>query len=167
MGLGIEACSKAVLVTTDLDDEDAEGDYWVDGPDNPLYLDGYPKGIYKIEGESMVLEETLTSDYFKWLAELSRFALDIDLQVIWDNPETYTNHPFYSLFYASNFEEAIGPITSRKLAQDFADHSDRIKSLVQSSADSMLVPANDFIELYDQLQEAFTLASDNGFVNFQ
>lgn len=115
----------------------------------------------------MLLEETLTSDFFTWLAELSRLALDVDLQVIWDNPETYANQPFYSLFYASNFEQAIGPITSRKLAQDFADHSVRIKNMAQTTASPLLVPANDFIELYDQLQEAFTLASDNGFVNFQ
>lgn len=49
MGMGIEAGSKAVLITTDLDDEDSAGDFWVEGPDNPLYLDGYSQGIYKFE----------------------------------------------------------------------------------------------------------------------
>src|SRR5438128_2742642 len=131
MSLGIEAGSKAVLVTTDLDDEEAEeaGNVYIVGPLYPERLDGLPEGFYAFEGESTLFEVGNCNLFHNWRTELSRLALNVELQAIWDNPEAFAGRPFFELLHFADNEGAIGPKTSRKLAEDFVAHAERLKEL--------------------------------------
>lgn len=166
MSLGIEAGSKAVLITTDLDDEEA-GDVCIVDPDYPERLDGLPEGVYTFEGDSFLFEVGNYHTYNAWRTQLSRLALNVELQAIWDNPEAFAGQSFIELLDFADNEGAIGPKTSRKLAEDFEIHAEHLKGLIGTAEAEPALPADRFLELYDNFQAAFKLASYEGFVVFE
>lgn len=184
MSLGIEAGSKAVLITTDLDelDEEVTGTVYIAGsdfptelPDLPVYvigpefperLDGYVEGIYKFEGDTFLFEVGSYSRYNDWRAQLSRFALDVEPEFVWANPAAFMGKPFVEIVNFSDNEGAIGPKTSQKLAENFAAHSENFRRFITINVEDSEM-AVWFVELYDNLRRAFELASDEGFVVFE
>src|SRR6478736_2962571 len=98
MSLGIEAGSKAVLISTNLGDEDA-GDVHVVGPDFPERLDGMVEGIYTFEGDSDLFEVGNARSYNEWRAQLCRLALGVEPEAVWKNPEAFEGQPFFELIH--------------------------------------------------------------------
>jgi hypothetical protein len=112
MSLGIEAGSQAILITTDLEDEDA-GDVFVTGPDFPERLDGLHEGVYAFQGEHILFTVGGYPYYGAWRALLCQAVLGINIEALWANPSTFAGQPFVELLEFSDNEGAIGPRTSR------------------------------------------------------
>jgi hypothetical protein len=188
MSLSIAAVSKAVFLTSDVSAELSENDCFVYTAGYPERLDGRQEGIYHANGEVLSFDVGGASDYFNLLEHLSNVALDVELGKVRNDPGLYTGRPFVELLVFSDNEGAIGPKTSRKLANDFATHLDQFQRhistiptiqpvsltfgqrLRQLLAKKTVVqvenPAN-LLELYTEFHSAFELASDDGFVIFQ
>ncbi len=166
MGLGIQAGSNAIFITTDLDDEQA-CTIAVTAPDYPERLDGFPEGIYEFKGEIILFTIGRYSYYDAWRALLCRVILGIDPAVLWADPAAFVGQPFVELVNFSDQEGAIGPRTSQKLAQDFANYVDRLPDLLSNGWEESIVTRAAFLELFQQFQYAFELASHNGFLIFE
>jgi hypothetical protein len=91
----------------------------------------------------------------------------VEPQTVWDNPDAFQGKPFVELINFADNEGAIGPETSRKLAQDFDAHSDHFRQLMSTELEQVTIEAERFIELYNEFHRAFEVASDDGFVVFE
>lgn len=67
-----------------------------------------------------------------------------------------TEGPFWELINFSDCEGVIGPVTSAKLAKDFADY--------QEKAEALQAPG--FLERYNEWRQCFEMAADGGMVRF-
>lgn len=93
------------------------------------------------------------SGYNEWRNQLAFLAGYAGAEDAWAN---CTCGPFWELINFSDCEGVIGPVTSAKLAKDFADY--------QEKADEHESPY--FRDLYKDWRIAFETASDNGAVLF-
>lgn len=83
---------------------------------------------------------------------------DLSEQLIIDRPEPQPGPPFMELINFADNEGVIGPIVSAKLAKDFADNAE---------AAAKFSPDDYFLDKYREWQKAFTMAADNGAVEFR
>lgn len=157
MGLDITAISKAVFVRSydgDLDD----GTRAIYSPAPGMnHLDGKPEGRYlgctlRFDGGTSFRAGSY-SGYNHFRAALCRHFLACAPEVVWEEPERFDGKPFVELINFADNEGAIGPVTSKKLAADFAAHE---------------WPADEphYKSVYDDFRRAFEHASDDGFVIF-
>jgi hypothetical protein len=112
-------------------------------------LDGMPEGIYQVLGKRFHI--CPIGQYRDWLCEA---ILGVYVEQVWFKPEKFCECPFFELLYFPKYEGWIGPKTSQKLALDFQTWA--------STIDEQLFPMG----LYQELQKAFEIASDSGFVIF-
>lgn len=70
---------------------------------------------------------------------------------------------FWELINFSDCEGVIGAVTSAKLVQDFKEHERKAAAFSNCLSSDW---CDDFFELYEKWQEAFTLASQGGAVCF-
>lgn len=172
MGLDITAYRNLTEIPCALDRDG----YPIDEPDNAVQLRAdtsfkeradsiKDNAVYRYE-KKMGFKAGSYSGYNQWREELSRFAGYAA------EPSTSTlrsgairhdagawraeSGPFWELINMSDCEGVIGPVTSAKLAKDFADYQDR--------ADSF---SDDYWrDKYAAWREAFEMASQNGAVDF-
>jgi hypothetical protein len=161
MGLDIDAYRKIKRVAS-LDDRDVEDDevFLFINPDFPRYTDNLVKGIYSYEGDYFTFRAGSYSGYNQWRSDLAKLVGKTD-QEIWDNP---VPGPFVELINNSDCDTVIGPVTSKKLYEDFKDH-------LQEAIDRHLVPDTPgcedwFVHQYKLWLKAFEIASDGGCVVF-
>ena len=145
-------------------------------------LDGHAQGYYRMNpsGESFGFRAGSYSGYNWWRRHLSRMAFDMEAEDIWEimaeEPEELTGHPFVELINFSDCEGCIGPRTSRKLAEDFRKFAEQAKAYVEAQqspnnpnrgVEDADEAANEWwLEAYGEWQRAFELAADDGFVKF-
>ena len=98
------------------------------------------------------------SGYNAWRQWLTSIVHGVEPRDVWSNPDNYKGKPFYELIHFSDCEGCIGPKTSAKLAQDFADY--------QSTIDAMPDDGTWFKSAYREWRHAFETASGSGFVEF-
>lgn len=159
MGLDITAYSNMNRV--DIDD-DAGDEGWprhVRAYPNPSWPDragSITAGWYeRTEAtEVMAFRAGGYSAYNAWRDRLSWLGLGMGAVRVWNGEAG--DGPFVALIDFADNEGIIGPETSKRLADQFAEH----RSRVAEKADA------DFMRLYDQLAAAFTLAANGGFVDF-
>lgn len=156
MGLDITAFKNAVQVPNE--DEDGRSVYPADKTLDRL--DGMPRGSYKGEDE-IGFRAGSYSGYNNWRTSLCRAALGVNPDVVWSNATEWQGKPFFELINFSDCEGAIGPVTSKKLAQDFTAEREKVKAGLNGMPD-----ADWFWSRYDLWEKAFTLASESGFVIF-
>ncbi len=168
MGLDITAARKIKWIAADLPDEDSFGDYfWVGAqPDEFVaQADGLAPGLYETADE-IDFRAGSYGGYNEWREQLAELAGYPKRLLFSDHRSPTELHaagaweaahgPFWELINFSDCEGVIGPKTSAKLAQDFAEH--------QGKADTH--PDEWFRELYATWRRAFELASDDGAVAF-
>jgi hypothetical protein len=160
MGLDITAYSK--LMATNDPDADYIGSQ---SPEFAARADGLAEGRYAA-AKTIHFRAGSYSGYNEWremLAELAGYpkrwhepgykaGREMHAQGAWEAP----SGPFWELINFSDCEGYIGPKTSAKLAQDFADF--------QAKADE--VPDDWFRNRYAEWRKAFELARDDGAVDF-
>jgi hypothetical protein len=135
-------------------------------------MDGYAPGYYRVRGEQVRFRAGSYTGYNGWRRHLCRMALGVEPETVWTDPERYQGQPFVELIDFSDCEGCIGPLTSKKLAGDFAAHAARAAAYAREhgagrpAASEPDVVQPWWLEAYGKWQEAFTLAADQGFVLF-
>ncbi|WP_195536871.1 hypothetical protein [Bacillus paralicheniformis] len=92
------------------------------------------------------------SGYNRWRAQLEKFK---------------GNEAFQELINFADNEGVIGPIVSKKLAEDFQKHEDEAKAFAIRLGDVFDDTSSYWFELYKTWKEAFEMASENGAVEFR
>lgn len=158
MGLDISYYAKASFVREG-DGEDC--DYQTEitaypNPDFPAQADGLVKGIYKVEGGDS-FRAGAYSAYNRFREQLAQMV-GYSPQQAWDG--SISDKPFLELVNFSDCEGMIGPVTSAKLAADFAAH--------QATADvnENWMHVATFAEMYRRFRLAFETAAQGGFVQY-
>jgi hypothetical protein len=149
MGLDITYCGSAEFVRAD-DPNDDNYD-WEGGTEAKVYVnpdfaaraDGLTSGIYRVSTTGGFRAGSY-GGYNEWREELARLA-----------GYPAVGGPFHELINFSDCEGLIGPITSAKLAEDFAAFQDKVPA-----------DAGWFAEQYANWRVAFDTASRGGFVHF-
>jgi hypothetical protein len=175
MGLGVTAYKRIKKVDCVFDEDgdpiDPTTREYVDydarayvNPDYPARADNIEHmGIYSAEASAHV-DCGAYSRYNRWRDELAKLAgwplgsyeqygrsWPSHAASAWDA----TEGPFWELISFSDCEGIIGPITSAKLAKDFAEYAERAKEV-----------GGYFYDQYRQWRAAFEMAADNGMVRF-
>lgn len=97
------------------------------------------------------------SGYNRWRELLSRFALGVEPNDVWEDAEAFEGKPFVELINFSDSEGCIGPEAAAKLKRDFDSQAARAKTWGDSE---------DFFPLYEEWQLAVSLAADEGVLVF-
>lgn len=97
-----------------------------------------------------------------------------EIQGVFGGTRTRTGHdvgawhsgggPFFELIHFSDCEGTIGPVVSKKLAEDFAKYQKAADSFIGTHDDGK--PGGYFAEIYAEFRKAFETASNNGAVDF-
>ena len=127
MGIDIIAISKARRVrsghSTDLCDDE---EHWEAGQDRQR-MDGKNPGCYISDGKSTGFGINYFG-YDEWRNTFCWLMIGVDAETVWENPRRFKCEPFVELIDSpdgGNF--AFGPITSAKLAVDFAKYANEAK----------------------------------------
>jgi hypothetical protein len=169
MGLSITAWQRVELAKRKTleeylrDDDRPEGTQFLypvpRAPDMAERTDGLEPGYYRCSDEKVEFSVGSYSHYNRWREKLARLVLDHDVETICADLERFKGKPFFELIYFADNEGFIGPVTSAKLAQDFADYADRV-----AAAEA---PESDFRETYGDFWSAFAMAAvGQGVVKF-
>jgi len=181
VGLDVTAVSQAAPFYLGLPDSEAE-----QGPpeldlheyiaiftdDAGERMDGYAPGYYRVRGKRVSFRAGSYSGYNWWRRHLCRMALGAEPETVWRDTERYQGQPFVELIDFSDCEGCIGPLTSKKLAGDFAAHASRAEAYARKHGPGRTTASGPevvdpwWLEAYRKWQEAFALAADQGFVLF-
>ena len=94
------------------------------------------------------------SYYNLWRKHLCQFALGVEAEILWENPERFIGQPFVEIINFTDCDGRIGPLLATKLARDFRDHSSQAEEFA-----ALLEDDPDFIENYRDFSKAFEVAS--------
>lgn len=171
MGLDISAFSKLVEAPDAKRDEDGFLEDWEqyrefnDDQDFPGRLNGLKPGVaYRLTGENIDFRAGSYSSYNAWrnqLAQLAGYPLtksagpDGETEGYDAGAWSSSEGPFFEQIKFTDSDGSIGPIVSAKLANDYAQYSEKAEQV-----------GGIFWVLYEEWQRAFTLASDDGVVVF-
>jgi len=138
MGVDIVAISKARLVraghSTDLCDEE---EHW-ETCGCRQRMDGKTPGCYISDGTSTGFGINYFG-YNEWRNTLCWLMLGVDAETVWEYPRRFKGQPFVELIDSSDGgNESFGPITSAKLADDFAKYAVEAKRGFMAIAEACL-----------------------------
>jgi len=100
------------------------------------------------------------SHYNRFRASLAAFA-GYEPEEMWNDPEGFSDRPFFELVNFSDCDGCIGPVASRALLEDFAEHRDAYRAARDDVGERY-----SFSYFYDEFIEGLRLAADNGVLNF-
>lgn len=131
-------------------------------PDFPTRADGITEGWYSY-AESTGFRAGSYSGYGEWrdlLAKLAGYPATREGSRHSHSAGAWKAEggPFWELINFSDCDGVIGPVTSWKLAADFAEWDERAKAFAETR--------QWFYELYRSWREAFEMAADSGAVEF-
>ena len=106
-------------------------------------------GWYASDGESFRFRAGSYSGYNRWRDWLCKTFLGVNANEAWSDPDRFAGRPFIELINYSDCEGFFGPVTSAKLAKDFADHA--------PAPDS-----GEYAAIYADWSKAFALAARGG-----
>lgn len=160
MGLDIGAYQKVTRI------KDYDGDY--DYPrevgvfGNPHFverMDGLEAGIYQVEGETHDFRAGSYSGYNHWRQQLAELV-DTSAEDVWNGQEPPA---FGELINFSDCEGIIGPVTSAKLAKDFAEWQARAEEFAAGKGG---YEGEYWLQRYNDWRKAFEIAAGEGIVRF-
>jgi hypothetical protein len=123
MGIDIITISRARLVrgghSPEICDEE---EHWYTG-DNRQRMDRKTPGCYISDGKSTGFAVNYFG-YTEWRYTLCWLMLGVDAETVWENPRRFAGQPFIELIDSSDAGNySFGPVTSAKLAGDFAKYA--------------------------------------------
>lgn len=158
MSLEVSAFSRVTPMGCRPDATCPDSHWWIEPPPGfPRSLDGLRKGCYRVSGKQHSFFVGY-SGYDDWRRDLSLMAHGVEPEVIWRRPAAYRGKAFVELIYFSDAQGAIGPIRSRKLAEDFDEHLAAARKYEKIECG--------FIEVYREFRKAFRVAAGQGVVLF-
>lgn len=151
-----------------------ENHHYVDSlPDYTERLDGRKPGCYIAKGEVDGFSIGRYSSYGQWRELLCWISFRVDPEVVWSNEEEYKGKPFFELICMADNEGSIGPLTSKKLANDFGaiegSVREKLNEVIEAGSLKRFFGKEDtlwWLEQFDHWHKAFLVASDDGFVRF-
>ncbi len=159
MGLDIDVYENAKFVKewSSYDDTDEDGMVFVSNKAFPKRLGEMKEGIYSADRTSLGFRAGSYGGYGQWRRQLCRLIYGIEIEEWWKTPVAESSQPFAELLNMADNEGDIGTSVCAKLARDFQDHNEQIKSVGDEY----------WRELAYNWQEAFKRAGRcNGFVSF-
>jgi len=146
-------------------------------------IDGFKKGYYRATGRTMSFDARCHSmsfldgygAYNHWRGLLSLLIFGVKPEEVWNNRSKYAGRPFVELIDMSDCEGAIGPKTSMKLAKDFEGFGKtlttrkilrNVRKYGLESEFGHIFTRKCWFRDFLLWQEAFSLASNDGFVVF-
>lgn len=151
MGLDIVFASQ--LKATDAENEEAQ--HLVNISDFRERGDGIVEGYYLLP-KARWFRAGSYGTYNSWRESLSLLANGVLPQIVWRDPFTYAEKPFYELIDFTDCEGFIGPNTSAKLARDFEIHKK-----------AFVIAAKGWeVQIYKDFAKAFKTAARGGVVVF-
>lgn len=123
-------------------------------------LDGLEPGVCYEVGEPFRGGSFSYGGYGEWRRDLCKIMLNVDPQVVWDNPDSYRDEPFYELIRFADNEGTIGPKAAARLAEDFDGYRAKYVEAHDSDPDPWM------IQRYESMSDAFHLAASGGLVDF-
>lgn len=160
MGLDVTAYEKVTLelATSSPDESESDREDRV-----VLYVlrafraaaDRIVDGVYSFSGEVWGFPAGSYGGYNLWRRHLSKMALGKEPEDVWRAP---VPGPFVELINNADNEGVIGPQTSAKLAQDFAEWEEQARYYSQREMDGW------FWEQYQKWRRAFEIAAKGGAV---
>ncbi len=119
----------------------------------PTHADEIQPGYYRVQAQHwFTAAPGYDGTYHTLIQVLADIGIGSTPEAIEADPAAFTGAPFVELITFSDHQGIIGPVTSRKLAADFAAHAPWVP--------------DEWRALYGQFHTAFTLAADAGFVQF-
>ena len=120
MGVDIYGISKAKYVACQGDDEDCDETHYTVFA-YPKRRDGLKLGCYVIgKGGRSCYVRFSYGGYDAWIRQLSRLALGVEPEEVWQHTRRFRDKPFVELIdFPDATDGTIGPITSAKLHDDF------------------------------------------------
>ena len=96
------------------------------------------------------------SAYSRWRTALSRMALGVDSERVWEEWPNYAGKPFAELINFSDCEGTIGPVVATRLAADFAAFDERARETM----------SDNHYRIYRSFADGCAAASDGGALRF-
>lgn len=128
---------------------------------SPTHDDLVADYVYDVNGgEAHSWSCRAYSHYNRFRASLATFV-GYEPEDAWDDPEGFSDRPFFELVDFSDCDGCIGPVASRALLEDFTAHRDAYRALYYDAGDGY-----SFASLYEEFIEGLRLAADNGILRF-
>lgn len=162
MGLDITAYEKVTLIRADepgVDWDEEDGTDQLYSTHWPERADGLVDGVYRYGGEVLGFRAGSYSGYNRWREDLAKL-LGTTPEKVWSDPKP---GPFLELIAFADNEGVIGPVTSAKLARDFAEYAGKAETFAAT------LPLSDgpyWLGKYRSWQRAFEIAAKGGAVKF-
>lgn len=180
MGLDIHAASHLRFVRpmpdaeefdrieAELDDESIEDRYFLVHPNEAgqeAHLAGMEPGMYEYTATSVQHEFRAGSysGYNWWREQLSRCALGVPPEEVWEDPDSFAGQPFVELVNFTDADGRIGTRLARKLAADFRNDATTAEKY---AAELEGKEGEYFLSVYRDFATAFELAAQDGAVRF-
>lgn len=127
------------------------------------HLAGMEPGLYEYTAasEKHDFRAGPYSYYNTWREQLSRLALGIEPEAVWEEPERFAGRPFVELINFTDCDGRIGSGLAAKLAADFRAHAVKAEEFAATLDDE-----GSFIGNYRDFARAFELAARDGALAF-
>jgi len=126
-------------------------------------LDGKMIGCYE-SSDRKVLTVSY-SEFLGWRKLLSLCATGVSIETVWSNPLFYGDKPFYELLDLTDYCGAYGPVTSKRLLNNFGEYREKMPGILDEFEKNQKTTSSWF-EIYRQLREILDLAANNGLMIF-
>ena len=105
--------------------------------------------------------------YNWWRDELSVFALNVEAEDVWMDPEDFAGRPFVELIDFTDCDGRIGTTVAAKLAADFTSHARKATRHSSGVTDPDNPDAGEeWLQIYRDFARAFRLAAKDGALMF-
>jgi hypothetical protein len=132
-------------------------------PDWEEHLSGMRPGLYEYTPatEQHSFRAGPYGGYNWWREHLSRFALGVKPNAVWENPRRFAGRPFAELINFTDCDGRIGTRLAAKLVADFRAQADRAAAYAAT-----IEQGQSFLENYRDFARAFALAAQEGALAF-
>lgn len=171
MGLDISCYCDIELIGSNEDYEsdemwDAGYNYFWINRDFPDVADDIESGWYSYGGQ-IDFRAGSYGGYNNWRRTLCQLIHGVSVETFWEDSEDYKGKPFYELINFSDCEGIIGPKTCAKLANDFNDYRELVRSARAKTHAIQGYRGQDYwMESYDEWLQGFSFAANTGVVQF-
>lgn len=140
--------------------------YFLLYPNDPgweAHLTGMEPGLYEYTPatEQCHFRVGSYSAYNWWREQLSRFALGVEPNTVWEDPDRFSGRPFVELINFTDCDGRIGTQLAAKLAADFRSHEDKATGFAAG-----LDGGDGFLSVYREFAVAFEVAAQQGALAF-
>ena len=158
-------------------DQDFDGHVWnlYQSENFPEQGEGLPNGSVVATGGDFGHRAGSYSGYNEWRRLLAKAALGMSDEEVWNKVDSgvgYNEIPFGELINFSDADGTIGPISSRKLYDDFVQYEEKVMKMLDRfylKFEEYEIDGDTyhwFKQKYKDWMETFRVASNNGAVIF-